>query len=163
MRACSLGLALAVVAAHLATADPLIREPLVIPMAAAGPRGLEALLVRPGQPGRHPLALINHGSPRNPSARADMTPMGMLAQATEFARRGWATLVTMRRGFGASGGGFADGFGACRDPDYPAAATRRSAAWNIDPFCWSGSFRSCWLPDVGATGRWCAPGLHRGQ
>jgi len=47
-----------------ANAQSLTREELRIPMAAAGTEGLEALLVRPSGPGRYPLMLINHGSPR---------------------------------------------------------------------------------------------------
>ncbi len=38
-------------------------ESLRIPFAAAGPRGLEALLVRPDDGRRYPLALISHGTP----------------------------------------------------------------------------------------------------
>jgi dienelactone hydrolase len=105
-----------------AAADDFVREDMRIPMASAGPGGLEALLVRPKAPGRYPLALINHGSPRSASERPDMTPLALLPQALEFARRGWAALVTMRRGYGGSGGSWAEGFGSCDDPHYLAAA-----------------------------------------
>jgi len=111
------------VLATAAQAQDFLREPLRIPMAAAGPRGLEALLVRPSAPGRYPLALISHGSPRSSDDRPDMTPLALLPQATEFARRGWAAVVVMRRGYAGSGGSWAEGYGGCRNPDYlPAAA-----------------------------------------
>jgi len=96
-------------------------------MAAAGQQGLEAMLVRPAGDGRYPLVLINHGSPRSAADRLTMTPLSFLPQATEFARRGWAAAVVMRRGFGASGGGFAEDTGPCGSPNYVAAVTTATA------------------------------------
>jgi hypothetical protein len=40
-----------------------------------GAHSLEALLVRSSEPGRYPLALITHGSPRSPSDRPNMSPL----------------------------------------------------------------------------------------
>ena len=88
---------------------------------------LEALLVRPNAPGRYPLALIAHGSPRSAAERPDMTPLRMLPQALEFARRGWAALIVMRRGYGNSDGGWAEAYGPCGNPDYIAAGTAGAA------------------------------------
>jgi dienelactone hydrolase len=99
------------------------REMLRIPAPGAGTHGLEAMLVRPAQAGRYPLVLLNHGSPRAPSDRAGMTPLAMLPQAIEFARRGWTAVAVMRRGFGDSGGGFAERSGSCSNPDYVAGVT----------------------------------------
>jgi dienelactone hydrolase len=101
--------------------NALVREMLRIPAPGAGARGLEAMLVKPAQPGRYPLALISHGSPRAAADRPKMTPLALLPQANEFARRGWAAAVVMRRGFGDSGGGFAENSGPCHSPDYVAA------------------------------------------
>jgi dienelactone hydrolase len=89
--------------------------------------GLEALLVRPSDPGRYPLALLAHGSPRAASDRPNMTPLAMLPQALEFARRGWAAVVVMRRGYGDSDGGWAETFGRCDNPNYIAAGTAGAA------------------------------------
>jgi hypothetical protein len=94
-----------------AAAEPFLQEELRIPFALAGPRCLEALLVRPNEPGRYPLALIAHGSPRSVEAHPKMTPSAMLPQAIEFARRGWAAVVVMRRGYGDSGGDWTDSYG----------------------------------------------------
>ena len=105
-----------------AAADGFHREDLRIPMAAAEPAGLEAMLVRPSGSGRYPLALISHGAPRDPTARATMSPYGMYRQAIEFARRGFAALVVMRRGYGDSGGRYAESSGPCADRDYLRAA-----------------------------------------
>jgi dienelactone hydrolase len=104
-----------------AMADPYLREELHIPMQAAGAGGLEAVLVRPNEPGRYPLALINHGSPRSADERPDMTPWAMLPEAMEFARRGFAAVVVMRRGYGGSGGSWAESYGGCENANYLAA------------------------------------------
>jgi dienelactone hydrolase len=113
-----------------AVAADFVREDMRIAMPAAGPRGLEALLVRADEPGRHPLVLINHGSPRAASERPEMTPRGLLPEAIEFARRGWAAAVVMRRGYGDSGGGFAEDRGSCQDPNYLRAASAAAADLN---------------------------------
>src|SRR5208283_1257414 len=44
-------------------------------------------------------------------------------QALEFARRGWAVVIVMRRGYGGSDGGWAEGFGPCDNANYIAAGT----------------------------------------
>ncbi|WP_052833245.1 CocE/NonD family hydrolase [Bradyrhizobium sp. LTSP885] len=82
---------------------------------------LDAIVLRPddGQP--HPLGLLNHGSPRSASDRPSMSPYGMRAQATEFARRGWVAVAFLRRGYGASQGGWAETYGPCAHPDYAKA------------------------------------------
>ena len=82
---------------------------------------LEAIVLRPddGQP--HPLAVINHGSPRLASDRPRMSPYGLWAQARAFARRGWVAVAFLRRGYGASEGAWAENYGSCSNPDYAAA------------------------------------------
>jgi dienelactone hydrolase len=104
-------------------ADNFFQEELRLPVASAGPNGLQALLVRPKEPGRYPLLLLSHGSPRTASDRPTMSPSAMLPQALEFARRGFAAVVVMRRGYGGSGGGWAEDYGSCADPDYVGAGT----------------------------------------
>jgi hypothetical protein len=102
-----------------AWAQDLVEQQLRIPAPGAGKKGLEAIMVRPSEPGPHPLALVNHGAPRNSNERRKMTPSEMLPEAREFARRGWATVIIMRRGYGDSGGDFAeDAHGCSRNPDY---------------------------------------------
>jgi dienelactone hydrolase len=117
-------LAVLIVAATMrsATAGEFYREELRIPMAAAGPTGLEAILVRPSGGGRYPLALISHGTPRDETERATMSPYGLYRQALEFARRGFAALVVMRRGYGVSGGQYAERSGPCAHRDYLSSA-----------------------------------------
>ncbi len=82
---------------------------------------LEAMLVHKAAPGRYPLAVISHGSPRAGEDRATFSPTTSTSIAIEFARRGWATLVLMRRGYGESEGEWSEGYGSCNDPHYEAA------------------------------------------
>ena len=104
--------------AQVVRAQDLAEEALRIPMKEAGKKGLEAVMVRPNDGARHPLALLNHGAPRESSDRPGMTPWSLLPQAREFARRGWTTVVVMRRGYGDSGGGSNEDAGPCGNPDY---------------------------------------------
>ena len=96
-----------------ARAKELVQQEIRIPMPEAGPEGLQALLVYPATPGKHPLAVLSHGSPRDGALRPRMSPYQMLPQAMEFARRGWAAAVIMRRGYGSSGGGWKENWGSC--------------------------------------------------
>src|SRR5882757_3257871 len=122
MRAARLTILIVCAALQPAAADPFYREDLRIAAAAAGPRGLEAMLLRPAGTRRYPLALISHGTPRDATERAGMSPYGSYRQALEFARRGFAALVVMRRGYGDSGGDYAENNGPCGQRDYSLAA-----------------------------------------
>ena len=126
-RAALLLLAFAGAALQPAAAADYHREDLRIPMEAAGPRGLEAMLLRPSGTRRYPLALISHGTPREGSARAPMSPYRSYRQALEFARRGFAALVFMRRGYGDSGGQYAESSGPCDRREYLRAASQSAS------------------------------------
>ncbi|HEX4411219.1 MAG TPA: CocE/NonD family hydrolase [Xanthobacteraceae bacterium] len=88
---------------------------------------LEAFLVRPSEPGRYPLVVLAHGSPRSAADRPAMTPLAMLPEAMEFASRGWAAAVVMRRGYGNSDGGWAETYGSCDNPNYVTAGAAGAA------------------------------------
>src|SRR6201995_1427814 len=99
-----------------ARAEGVRLDVLQIPAVIAGARSafaLEAIVVRPddGQP--HPLALLNHGSPRDAEDRPKMSPYGRWAEAVAFARRGWVAVAFLRRGYGRSQGEWAETYGAC--------------------------------------------------
>jgi dienelactone hydrolase len=105
-------------------AEDIRLEALRIPAVISGSNGtveLEAIVLRPDDQLPHPLAVLNHGSPRNAEDRPTMSPYGMWAQAMALARRGWVAVVFMRRGYGRSGGEWAEGYGSCADPDYARA------------------------------------------
>ena len=107
---------------HRVSAQHLVEQELRIPAPGAGEQGLEALMVRPDEPGPHPLALINHGAPRSLADHRKMRPSHMLPQAREFARRGWTAVIVLRRGYGNSGGDFAENARGCsHNPDYYGA------------------------------------------
>jgi dienelactone hydrolase len=100
----------------------IVRLDLRLPIAGTD-HGLETLLVKPNATGRYPLVLMSHGSPRDANRRREMSAYQYFSQAMEFARRGWAVAVAMRRGFGESAGPFLEGYGTCDDPDYGRAST----------------------------------------
>ena len=124
--AAALPLALSVTAVWCgqARAEDIRLQALRIPAVISGSNGtveLEAIVVRPDDQQPHPLAVLNHGSPRNAEDRPAMSPYGMWAQAMAFARRGWVAVTFMRRGYGLFGGARAEGYGSCADPDYARA------------------------------------------
>jgi len=108
--------------------EQLTHEPLHLSAVLDDGRAveLEALLIKPSAPGRYPLALLTHGSPRDASARARMSAATWTAQTEEFARRGYVAVTVMRRGYGTSTAGWDESFGRCDNPDYERAA-RESA------------------------------------
>jgi dienelactone hydrolase len=102
-----------------AAAQDLVEESLRIPMPDAGKKGLEAFMVRPNDSAPHPLALLTHGTPRAAADRFEVSALNLVPQAREFARRGWTTVIVVRRGYGGSGGSYAEDGRACSShPDY---------------------------------------------
>jgi dienelactone hydrolase len=111
-----------------AQAEGIRQDPLQIRTVISGkPYSLEALVVRPDDNQPHPLALINHGSPRDADDRAGMSPNRMWLQAAAFARRGWTAVTFLRRGYGRSQGGWAEAYGSCGRPDYISAGRAAAA------------------------------------
>lgn len=99
-------------------------EMLPIPVTQANGSRVEiqARLCLPEGGARRPLVLINHGSPPNAARRPSMTPASCQAEAVRFfLARGHAVAMPMRRGYGPSGGNWAEGFGPCNAPDYVRA------------------------------------------
>ena len=82
---------------------------------------LEAMEIRPRGAGPFPLAVIAHGTPATTGQRQQYTVEQYGTVATELARHGFAAVVVMRRGFGASEGGFAETTGPCGQSRYVEA------------------------------------------
>ncbi len=98
-----------------------VEESLLTVQIGGRSHSMEALIVKPAASvGRLPIALITHGSPRDPAGRAKYRARFMLPQARDLAHRGWLVVAVMRRGFGASEGPFAEGY-TCAAPDFGKA------------------------------------------
>jgi len=80
---------------------------------------MEATLYRPPGGGPFPLAVLSHGSPREPDRRNGRQRFE--PQSRWFLARGFAVVVPMRRGYGGSDGEWAEGYGPCDGADYRAA------------------------------------------
>lgn len=75
---------------------------------------------RGGPPGH--LVVINHGSPGDPAIRPAMRPASCQSEAVRwFTARGHLVALPMRRGYGRTGGDWAEGYGRCAAPDYVRA------------------------------------------
>lgn len=110
-------LALAV-PARAAPAETVIRAPVV--------RGVEQALIEvtvfsPAGAGPFPIVVLSHGSPRDAEDRRREGRQRLAAQSARFVAMGFAVLVPTRRGYGESGGAWAEAYGTCADPDYHAA------------------------------------------
>lgn len=79
---------------------------------------LTGTLFQPPGPGPFAVAILSHGSPARARERDLMGRYRLIPQIRELMRMGLAVLVPMRRGYGASPGDFAEGFGACTAPRF---------------------------------------------
>lgn len=92
-----------------------------VPVAAAG-ASIVVTSFRPKGAGPFPWLLLNHGTATTPAANRAMGRYRPLNPVREWVRRGYAVLVPVRRGYGASGGeAFGDAYGSCQRPDFRRA------------------------------------------
>ena len=114
---------LLLVLAAAAQAAPPYDESLVRAPVAEGARRvlIDVTVFRPRAAGPFPVVVLSHGSPRNAEERRLDGRQRLSAQAQPFLAMGYAVLVPTRRGYGESGGDWAEGYGPCRDPDYYTA------------------------------------------
>jgi len=95
----------------------LVRHEVRIP-AADGSYSIAATILRPEGPGPFGVVVLNHGVPGGAQERRNTSADDFALVAPVFARRGYAVVMPLRRGFGATGGEFAEDAGSCRHPDY---------------------------------------------
>jgi dienelactone hydrolase len=95
----------------------LIEEEVRIPVSKAN-YTIAAKILRPQGEGPYGAIVLNHGAPVSPEERRTESPDLLLHTAAIFARRGYVVMLPLRRGFGATGGEFAEDAGSCRNPDY---------------------------------------------
>jgi dipeptidyl aminopeptidase/acylaminoacyl peptidase len=92
------------------------------PVDASGHRVLiDVTVFRPPGAGPFPVVVLSHGSPRTPQARRTDGRQRLTTQALPFLSMGFAVIVPTRRGYGESGGEWAEGYGPCANPDYYTA------------------------------------------
>ena len=90
---------------------------------------------RPATDAPAPVVVIAHGSPPSASARPRETLAACDDEAPSwFTARGFVVVQTLRRGYGATGGDWAEGYGSCSRPDFTDAGleTARDIAATID-------------------------------
>jgi dienelactone hydrolase len=80
---------------------------------------LKTRICRPPGEGPSTLVVINHGSPRSADDRPKMK-LGSCGQeaAQWFVGRGYVVVFALRRGYGETGGVWAEDFGGCEHADY---------------------------------------------
>ena len=101
-----------------------------------GPGGalMDATVFRPRGEERAPLVVVNHGSPVDAAERLLMSRPRLMPIASYFVARGYVVVLPLRRGYGATGGHWAETYGGCDRPDYLGAglATAADIAAAID-------------------------------
>jgi dienelactone hydrolase len=105
-----------------------VQENVRIP-AHGGRNTLAITILRPRGDGPYGAVILNHGVPLTAQARSEESPALLLHTAAAFAQRSYAVFLPLRRGFGATGGEFAEDAGSCSDPDYRRA--ERAAAADV--------------------------------
>jgi dienelactone hydrolase len=73
------------------------------------------------------VVVINHGSPVDGSQRARMTLPRYSALSSWFLARGYVVVLPLRRGYGETGGSWAETYGQCQNPDYYNAGLQGAA------------------------------------
>jgi dienelactone hydrolase len=96
-------------------------EVMSIPTNDRSGRSLIANLMRPAGSGPFPLAIINHGSPALASRRPGMAIPTFDRISKFLIERGFAVVLPLRRGYGAVGGRWNEGYGSCEHPDFKQA------------------------------------------
>jgi dienelactone hydrolase len=71
----------------------------------------------PGQ-GPFPLAVISHGSPASASQRPTMEVPTFASASNWLLQQGYMVALPLRRGYGETGGAWAESYGSCSNPDY---------------------------------------------
>ena len=117
-RALLAGLLLAAGLPAQAVDESVIRAPVA---RGAEQASIEVTVFKPSGAGPFPVLVLSHGSPRSAEDRRREGRQRLVAQSARFVQMGFAVLVPTRRGYGASGGSWAEAYGTCADPDYFSA------------------------------------------
>jgi dienelactone hydrolase len=96
---------------------PVVREDLRIP-GPADRYTLALAVLRPRGDGPFGAVVLNHGVGLTSEERAEESVAPFLHTAAVFVERGYAVIMPLRRGFGATGGSYAENPGSCGNPDF---------------------------------------------
>jgi dienelactone hydrolase len=94
--------------------------------AAGGQQLMLTTVMRPPGEARAPLAITNHGSP-DAATRPKMPRQRYSRMAAFLVERGYVVAVPLRRGYGATGGPWAEAYGGCANPDFYRAGLEAAA------------------------------------
>lgn len=107
-----------------------------VPLDIGGTRYLlYTRICRPAGDAPARVVVIAHGSPPSAQARPGMIPVSCDSEAARwFLDRGFVVVAGMRRGYGATGGRWVEGFGRCDAADYFASGleSARDIAATVD-------------------------------
>jgi dienelactone hydrolase len=94
-----------------------------------GPGGstMAATVFRPPGTARAPLVVMNHGSLASAAERQKWGRPIFGAISSYFVSRGYVVVLPLRRGYGATGGPFAEDYGRCDAPNYLDAGLQTAA------------------------------------
>lgn len=90
-----------------------VREDIVSIPVTGTDISLAATVFRPNGNGPFPLIVLSHGEPTDASKRVDYGYWRQPYLIDALVSRGFAIVVPVRRGFGATGGKYVGGFGGC--------------------------------------------------
>jgi dienelactone hydrolase len=99
----------------------------VVRIPGPGGASMVATVMRPPGEQQRPLVVINHGSPADGSQRPRMAPPRYHGLSSWFLARGYVVVLPLRRGYGESGGAWAENYGSCQSPDYYKAGLQGAA------------------------------------
>ena len=102
--------------------DVSLREEVHSVRVAAADADIVVTTYRPRGSGPFPWLVMSHGTAPTPAANRTIGRYRSLNPIREWVRRGYAVIVPVRRGYGASGGAtFGDSYGNCAKHDFRRA------------------------------------------
>jgi dienelactone hydrolase len=104
----------------------LVEEQVTIPV-QGGRYFVAATILRPDGPGPYGAVVLNHGVPVSQRERDTTSAAHFAVSAPVFARRGYVVVMPLRRGFGKTGGEFAEDAGPCSNPNFEAGEENAAA------------------------------------
>ena len=108
-------------------AFPAAAQEQIVKVPGPGGSTLVTRVIKSPGEARQPLVVINHGSPADSSQRTKMEPPRYSALSSWFLARGYVVALPLRRGYGETGGAWAEAYGRCETPDYYSAGLQSAA------------------------------------